>query len=65
MFFFYNLFQEGNRNSYALRYFKNDKFEGKGKFVYENGNFYQGEFKNDKFEGKGKHVYKNGEYYEG
>ena len=31
--------------------FKNDKFEGKGIYYYNNGDKYEGDFKNDKREG--------------
>ncbi len=38
---------------------------GFGKFVYENGTFYEGKFKKEKFEGKGLMVFATGEKYTG
>ena len=44
----------------------NDKFEGKGKYIYEDGNYYIGEWLNGKKHGKGIEYYKNGSIkYEG
>ena len=44
----------------------NDKFEGKGKYIYDNGEYYIGEWKNGLRNGKGKYYYKNGNIrYEG
>ena len=40
--------------------FINDKFEGNGKYIYEDGDYYIGEWKNDLKHGKGKYYYKNG-----
>ena len=47
--------------------FKNDKFDGKGKYTYKKGSFYQGKFKDDVkyFDGKGKLTYNNRDVYEG
>ena len=46
--------------------FINDKYEGNGKYIFENGNYYIGEFKNDLKHGKGIIYYKNGNIkYEG
>ena len=44
---------------------KNNKIEGKGTFIYNDGYKYKGEFKNEKFEGKGILSYKNDIRYEG
>ena len=44
---------------------KNDKFDGKGIFYFNDGERYEGDFKNNKFDGKGKFHYKNGNRYEG
>ena len=38
----------------------NDKFEGNGKYIYENENYYIGQFKNGLRNGKGILYYKNG-----
>ena len=44
----------------------NDKFEGYGKYIYENGNYYIGKWLNNKMHGKGIEYYKNGNIkYEG
>ena len=44
----------------------NDKFEGYGKYIYENGNYYIGKWLNNKMHGKGIVYYKNGNIkYEG
>ena len=40
-------------------YFFNDKYEGYGKYIYENGNCYIGHFINDQRHGKGILYYKN------
>ena len=46
--------------------FVNGKLEGKGKYIWENGNYYIGPFKNGKKNGKGIIYYKNGNImYEG
>ena len=46
--------------------FVNGKLEGKGKYIWENGNYYIGQFKNGKKNGKGIIYYKNGNImYEG
>ena len=39
---------------------KNDKREGNGKYIWENGDYYIGEFLNGLFHGKGKLYYKDG-----
>ena len=36
---------------------KNGQFNGKGKYMYKNGNFYEGEWKNGKQNGVG--IFKN------
>ena len=40
--------------------FVNDKFEGNGKYIYENGEYYIGQWLNDHRHGKGIKYYKNG-----
>ena len=45
--------------------FKDWKFNGKGKYIYENGDIYEGKFKDYKYNGYGKMIYKNGDKYEG
>ena len=46
--------------------FINDKAEGNGKYIKEDGNYYIGELKNNLKHGKGKLYYKNGNIkYEG
>jgi hypothetical protein len=39
--------------------------EGQGKFLYPNGDMYEGEWFYGKFDGFGKYTYTNGDYYEG
>ena len=41
--------------------FANDKKEGNGKYIEENGDYYIGQWLNDNKHGKGKEYYKNGE----
>ena len=36
-----------------IGYFVNDKFEGKGKYIYEDGEYYIGQWLNDNKNGKG------------
>ena len=36
--------------------FVNDKKEGKGKYIEEDGNYYDGEWANDKKNGKGQYI---------
>ena len=38
---------------------------GKGKYIFNNGEIYEGSIIDDKFEGYGKYIYENGEYYIG
>ncbi len=40
--------------------FINDKFEGKGKFIYEDGKYYIGQWSDDLLNGKGTLYYTNG-----
>ena len=47
-----NIKYEGN--------FVNDKYEGIGKYIYENGEYYVGQLLNDNKHGKGTEFYKNG-----
>ena len=39
--------------------------EGKGKYTWANGDYYEGEFKNDHYNGKGKYMWANGKYHVG
>jgi len=39
--------------------------EGYGKYLFNNGDYYEGYFKNGKMNGKGKYIWKEGEIYEG
>jgi hypothetical protein len=41
------------------------RFTGKGKYIFSNGDYYEGDFFNGNFEGKGKMTKSNGSYYEG
>ena len=43
----------------------NNKREGYGRFILNDGTIYEGEFSGDKLNGKGKMVWKNGGLYEG
>jgi len=43
----------------------NNKREGYGRFIFDDGTIYEGEFFGDKLNGKGKMVWKNGGLYEG
>ena len=43
--------------------FVNDVYEGKGKYIFENGKYYIGQWLNGK--ANGKYNYENGEYYKG
>lgn len=43
----------------------NGTFEGKGRFVFFNGDVYEGEFSQDMFEGNGVYKYKSGSVYKG
>ena len=46
--------------------FVDNKFQGIGKYIDEDGDYYEGEWLNDKKHGKGKEYYKNGDIkYEG
>ena len=45
--------------------FKDDKREGKGVYIWKDGEKYEGEWKNDKREGKGILHYNEGDRYEG
>ena len=40
----------------------NDKREGNGKYISENGEYYIGEWKNGLFHGKGREYYAIGKY---
>ena len=46
-------------------YFYADKFHGKGKAIFKDGDVFEGECDNGTRCGKGKYVWKNGAYYEG
>ena len=43
----------------------NNKREGYGRFIHNDGTIYEGEFSGDKLNGKGKMVWKNGDVYVG
>ena len=61
-------FYNSNGNILYEGDFIGDKFEGKGKYIYENENseYYEGQWKNGLMEGKGKEHYANGNIeYEG
>ena len=40
--------------------FINDKFEGNGKYIYEDGRYFIGQYKKGLRNGKGREYYKNG-----
>ena len=44
---------------------KNNKINGQGTFLYQNGDKYVGEFKNEKFHGQGILTYKDGRVDQG
>ena len=44
---------------------KQDKIEGKGKFIHPNGDYYDGEWQNSKANGKGIYYDNNGSKYNG
>jgi hypothetical protein len=44
---------------------KNNKIEGKGKYIWKNVNIYEGDFKEGKRTGKGKRTFENGDIYSG
>ena len=53
---------------FSIKYegeYKNNKREGKGILILDNGDRYEGEFLNNKFYGKGKYIWNDGEMYEG
>ena len=62
-----------NKGEIEINYFigkyegqwKNGVKEGKGKFIYNNGNIYDGQWKNDVKEGNGIMIYKNKTTYDG
>ena len=45
--------------------YKNNKREGKGIFLMDNGDKYEGEFQKDKLNGNGKYIWNDGDIYEG
>ena len=49
-----------NGNVKHVGYFINDKREGNGKYIFENGEYYIGQWKNGLFHGKGIYYYSNG-----
>ena len=53
-----------DKESYSGEW-KQDKKEGKGVKVWNNGDKYDGEWKNDLREGKGTHCFSNGDKYVG
>ena len=61
----------GNKHGKGIEYYKdgnikyegdfvNDKREGKGKYIWEDGEYYIGEWLNDYMHGKGIEYYKDG-----
>ena len=58
-------YKDGEEYKGELKEFKIFKFHGNGKYVYKNGDIYEGEWKNGKKEGKGTLCYSNGDKYEG
>jgi hypothetical protein len=44
---------------------KNNKINGKGKIIYEDGEIYEGEWKNNNAEGRGILKFVNGDIYDG
>ena len=45
--------------------FKNGMYDGRGRIIFRNGDYFEGEFKNNKANGFGKYVNVNGEIYLG
>jgi hypothetical protein len=56
---------EDCRSQKKIKEYNYGIYEGKGKYVYINGDVYEGDYKNGKKEGKGKYVFVNGNVYEG
>ena len=67
----YRKYKNGLRNGKGTEYYSNgkikyegdyinDKREGNGKYIYENGEYYLGQCKNNLKHGKGIYYYKNG-----
>ena len=53
------------RSLKSLGEWKNNKAEGKGKFLHVDGDTFEGEWSNDKANGWGVYLHKNGAKYEG
>ena len=54
--------------NFTIKYegdYKNNKRDGKGIFIMDNGDRYEGEFQKDKLCGKGKYFWNDGDIYEG
>ena len=43
--------------------FKDDKFNGIGKYFYDKGDTYEGDFLNGEFHGQGKYVFEDGSLF--
>ncbi|TGN08327.1 MORN repeat-containing protein [Leptospira ilyithenensis] len=55
--------QDSNEKKFGC--VEGDCVNGIGKYIYENGDIYQGSFKNDQREGQGNFVYTDGEKFSG
>jgi hypothetical protein len=44
---------------------KNGKANGKGKAIYDNGSYFEGDFVENKIQGNGKYIFEDGSYFEG
>ena len=53
-----------NESKY-VGFFKNGKYDGRGRLIFRRGDYFEGEFKNNKANGFGKYVNNNGEIYIG
>ena len=69
-----NTINNNNNNNHHIKTYdegkyegqlKDNKREGKGTMLYNNGDKYEGEWKNDVIEGRGKFYWNDGEIYEG
>ena len=61
----YKLIWENDNSSFYEGQMKYGLYNGRGKYIYSNGDCYEGEWKNNERDGKGKYVYSDGTYYEG
>ena len=57
------MYYKNNNIEYEGSFYE-DKMQGKGKYNYENGNYYRGEWKDNKKNGRGI-LFKNNTQYEG